>query len=568
LSLQALHSKRWRIAAPIPKEISRELDCYPPILRQVLYNRGQNTLAAAHRYLSADGLGTDPYLLTGMAAAVDRILRAVNHQEKLAVYGDYDVDGVTSTVLMTQVLRALGADVRPYIPNRFDEGYGLNKEALDALAQDGVKVVLTVDCGIRSLHEVDYGREIGLDMIVTDHHSPLGDIPIASAVICQRQVGDAYPDKNLAGVGLAYKLAQALLDAKPVDGVRAQDWLDLVALGTVADVVPLLDENRALVRAGLEQMRQGRRVGLFSLTQAAGLSAERCRAGDIAFGLGPRLNAAGRLESALAAVELLMAQDIMDSGKLAQQLCDQNTRRQEMTRDMQSRAESLIRGSEQEPILCVFDGEFNQGLVGLVAARLTENYYRPAIVGYQGEEFTRASCRSIDEFHVTQALDECADLLVRHGGHARAAGFTVRNENLPALIERMGTIAKRELAQLDLRPVMHADMEVPLVDLHPVILDDLAYVEPTGSGNPEVVFCSRNLHVVRCKTVGADKHHLRLTVSDGRVTFDGIAFRQGYWANAMPEAIDLLYTYERNYFNDRVFLQLNVRDLKQAGTPD
>jgi len=185
-----------------------------------------------------------------------------------------------------------------------------------------------------------------------------------------------------------------------------------------------------------------------------------------------------------------------------------------------------------------------------------------------GEEYTRASCRSIDEFHITQALDECADLLVRHGGHAKAAGFTVANENLPALTERLRAIAERELSGHDLRPVMHADMEVSLVDLRPVILDDLAYVEPTGSGNPEVVFCSRNLRVVRCKTVGSENNHLRLTVSDGRVTFDGIAFRQGHWIKEMPESIDLLYTYERNYFNDRVFLQLNVRDLKPAGTPD
>ncbi len=562
------HSKRWRIAAPIPEAVSRELEPYSPILRQVLYNRGQHTLVDAHRYLHGDGVSTDPYLLTGMRAAVERILRAVRAGEKVAVYGDYDVDGVTSTVLVTQVLRAMGTDARPYIPNRFDEGYGLNKDALDALAQDGVSLVITVDCGIRSADEAAYAREIGLEMIITDHHSPLGALPEAVAVICQRQDGDEYPDKNLAGVGLAYKLAQALLDARPVSGAQAEDWLDLVALGTVADVVPLTGENRAFVRAGLERIRSGRRVGLFSLVQAAGLQVERCRAGDIAFGLGPRLNAAGRLESALAAVDLLMVEDIMQSGLLAQQLCDQNTRRQEMTREMHTRAEGFIHGAEEEPILFAIDGGFNQGLVGLVAARLTETYYRPAVVGARGEEFTRASCRSIDEFHITHALDECADLLVRHGGHARAAGFTVRNENIEALVERLWKIAGRELRAADLRPVMQADMEVPLVDLHPVIIDDLACVEPTGSGNPDVVFCSRNLRVVRARTVGTDNHHLKLTVSDGRVTFDAIAFRQGHWMKEMPEAVDLLYTYERNYFNGRVFLQLNVRDLKPAGLPD
>lgn len=562
------HSKRWRIAAPITLEASRELECYPAILRQVLFNRGQRTLADANRYLTADGASTDPYLLRGMAPAVGRLLQAVDRGEKIAVYGDYDVDGVTSTVLMTQVLRTLGADVQPYIPNRFDEGYGLNNEALEGLARDGVRVVLTVDCGIRSAAEVAFGCELGLDMIIADHHSPLGDLPAATAVICQRQPLDEYPDKNLAGVGLAYKLAQALLDLRPVEGVRAEDWLDLVALGTVADVVPLTGENRSLVRGGLERMRAGYRVGLYSLGRAAGINVKNCRATDIAFGLGPRLNAAGRLESALAAVELLLSDDIMHAGRLSQQLCDQNTRRQEMTREMQAQAETMIRGGEDAPVLFAFHPEFNQGLVGLVAARLAESYYRPAIVGYRGEEYTRASCRSIEEFHITQALDQCADLLVRHGGHARAAGFTVRNENLPALVERMYAIAQRELAQLDLRPVLDADLEVPLIDLRPVILDDLAYIEPTGSGNPDVVFCSRNLRVVRSKTVGSENQHLKLAVSDGRVTFDAIAFRMGHWAAQMPPAIDLLYTYERNYFNDRVFLQLNVRDLKPAGLPD
>lgn len=567
--MQPSMNKRWRIGEPMPPEVDQVFQDYPPFLRAVLYNRGFTDLELANRFLTAQSPENDPFLLKDMDAAVERLLLAADRGEHVAVYGDYDVDGVTATVLMTQVLRAQGIEAQPYIPNRFEEGYGLNCEALDTLAADGVKVVLTVDCGIRSNREVEHGVNAGLDMIVSDHHSPLGDVPRCTAVICQRQPGDGYLDKNLAGVGLAYKIAQALFMRRPVDGKSADDWLDLVALGTVADVVPLVGENRALVRAGIRRIRRGARQGLLSLAGAAGMVVDRCTSGDIGFMLGPRLNAAGRLESALASVNLLLAEDVQTAGLLAQKLDDQNRERQTLTRRMQGEAEAMLQESSSDLLITAFHAEFNSGVVGLVAARLAESYYRPAIVGQIQDGQVRASCRSIDEFHITRALDECADLMVRHGGHAKAAGFTVRMENLPVLVERMQQIAARELSELDLRPVLRADLETPPSKvMQSGLFNYLDLLEPTGMDNPEVVFVSRNLLVKNYRTVGAEKTHLKLTLSDGYSIYDAIAFRQGHWAEHMPERLDLLYTFERNFYNGRESLQLNVRDLKPAGMPD
>ncbi|NMC81152.1 MAG: single-stranded-DNA-specific exonuclease RecJ, partial [Chloroflexi bacterium] len=276
------------------------------------------------------------------------------------------------------------------------------------------------------------------------------------------------------------------------------------------------------------------------------------------------LNAAGRLESALDSFDLLMADDLATAGLLAQKLDDQNRQRQELTRQMQETAEKLMDPEKDDRLIFAAHPEFNMGVVGLVAARLTETYYRPAVVGSQGEEFTRASCRSIPEFHITRALDQCSDLLVRHGGHAMAAGFTVRNEKLDELVERLQQIATEQLAERDLCPVLYADMEIPLRELRPILLKDLDALEPTGLGNPGALFVSRDLRVRYFRRVGSEGQHLRLTLDDGAITYDAIAFRQGHWGGQLPERVDILYAFERNFYRDQMTLQLNVRDLKPS----
>ncbi len=570
LARMTVLKKRWQVAPVLPPEMAEELAGYPAVTRQLLYNRGIRSAEEAQTFLQAAGSLYDPSLMTDMDRAAARLAEALDNRQPIAIYGDYDVDGVTATALLVQVLQGLGADARAYIPNRFEEGYGLNIEALESLFELGVRLVVTVDCGIRSPREAARCRELGLDLIITDHHEPLdNEIPPAYAVVCPKREGDAYPDKNLAGVGLAFKLAEALLRLRPNSAVQAADWLDLVAVGTVADVVPLRGENRALVRAGMRLLRRGERQGLRSLLGAAGVeNPARLSARDIGFTIGPRLNAAGRLESALAAFDLLVEKDAQQAGLLAQKLDDQNHARQELTLRMVQDAEEMMSAEGVETdnrlLLLAARTDFNMGVVGLVASRLTDSHYRPAVVGAQGEEFTRASCRSIPEFHITHALDECADLMVRHGGHAMAAGFTIRNELLPELGRRLAEIAARELGELELLPTLRGDLELPLGELRPGLLNEIDQFEPTGPDTPEVTFVSRNLQVVRHKPVGAEGRHLRLTVTDGRITYDAVAFRQGHWSGRIPARVDLLYTYERNSFRGVETLQLNVRDIKEA----
>lgn len=573
-----LQEKRWNILQnllPMPADVDAELSDFPLVFRHLLYNRGYKTKLEANNFLFATPRGdTNPLLMQGVPEAVDRIQFALQRGENIAIYGDYDADGVTATALLVQFLGNLGATVIGYIPNRFDEGYGLNKEALAGLYDQGTRLVITVDCGIRSPDEADFARQIGLDLIITDHHHVGGQLPKAFSVINPKQVGDNYPEKNLAGVGLAYKLAAGLVAKITKDGdsiperLLADQYLDLVAIGTIADMVPLLDENRSLVSRGLEQIRKPHRQGVQSLIGATGLKPGSITSGDIGFMLGPRLNAAGRLESALTALRLLISQDINEASELAQKLEIQNRERQEITRSMQVRAEELALQRTGKPyLLLATDPNFNPGVVGLVASRLTETYYRPSIVAFQDVEFTRGSCRSIPQFHITEALDSCADLLVRHGGHAAAAGFTVRNENLTALMERLDDIAEQKLSGETLQPTLNADLELPLRELKPEILKFLQWLQPTGQSNPQAVFVSRDLRVTRFRPVGRDNAHLKLTVTDGKITYDAIAFRQGEWQNRMPNKIDLMYTFETNDYNGQQYLQLNVKDIRPAQQP-
>jgi single-stranded-DNA-specific exonuclease len=569
-------TKRWDVAAPLPPEAEQQLHGYPPILRQILYNRKYRSMEAARDFLEArTPPGTDPFNMLGVSAAVDRLEFALAQGEPIAIYGDYDVDGVTATTLLVQSLTALGADVIGYIPNRFDEGYGLNNEALEALKAKGTKLVVTVDCGIRSLIEAQHAQQLGLDLIISDHHQPRTELPHAVAVINPKQPGDDYPEKELAGVGLAYKLACGLFHrlgqrSHPVrSGLQMEHLLDLVALGTVADLAPLAGENRALVRAGLQTIHTPHRQGLLSLIGVAGLKARQVTATHIGFMLGPRLNAAGRLESAMAAYQLLTTEDVFEAGRLAQILDGQNRERQKITREIQAHAEQLA--LEQDPdalLLFAAHPDFNPGVVGLAASRLTDQYYRPAIVAQMGPDYTRGSCRSIPEFHITEALDQCVGLLERHGGHAAAAGFTVHNDNLPALVAQLQEIASQQLADRDLRPVLDADAEIPLAELKPDLLTYMDWLQPTGYGNRQAVFVTRDVKVSSHRTVGRDGSHLKMSVTDGWITYDAIAFRQGHWSGQMPDSVDLLYTFERNEFNGRITLQINVKDLKPAGIPD
>jgi single-stranded-DNA-specific exonuclease len=561
--------KKWIEPKPITPEVDQVLSEFPKPIRQLLFSRGILSEESATIFLNAEAKIEDPFAIKNMEVVVQRLHDAIVGKENVAIYGDYDVDGVTATAMMVEVINQSGGLAEGYIPNRFEEGYGLNNEALDALKEKGVKLVVTVDCGIRSPVEAQHASEIGLDLIITDHHHPKGDVPKSFAVLCPKQEGDEYPNKELAGVGLAYKVLQGLSMKYPEFNLDPENWLDLVALGTVADVVTLSDENRALVRKGIELIRTGQRIGLRSLANVAEISIDRVNSFDIGFMLAPRLNASGRLESALASLNLLLAKNVKDAGELAQKLDSQNIERQKITREIQKTAELLVQEDGEPYFLFAVHSDFNQGVVGLAASRLVEKYYRPAIVATKGEKHTRGSGRSIPEFHITQALDECADLLVRHGGHAMAAGFTVENEHVEELVKKLKEIAKRvlhdQIEATELKAVLRPDVEIKLVDLRPELLTFLDQFQPTGMGNPEPLFLTKSVKVVEPKKIGKDGSHLKMKVTeDGKLYFDAIAFRFGDQYENIPQRIDLVYAYERNYFNDRVNLQLKVRDMRTA----
>ena len=567
-----LKTKRWQIAPRVSSLVqarfaSRQLN---PLIVQILYNRGITTPEQADAFLSPDALMGNPFQLRGMNESVERIRRAIRAGDAIAVYGDFDVDGVTATVLLVQTLLSIGAKAKPYIPHRIDEGYGLNKEALSQLKEQGVCVVITVDCGVRSLPEVAFGKQIGLDMIVTDHHQPGDEMPDAFAVINPKQALCKYPCKELSGAGVAFKLSQALLLADsqvPVSKNRmpiTDDALvDLVALGTVADLVPLTGENRYLVQRGLEKLRQSERPGIQALMRQAAIKPEAIESGSISYTLGPRLNAAGRLESALMAYHLLATQYPGEADDLARKLEETNRERQRLTTEMTMKARDAVIASalsESERLLFVAAPEFPEGIVGLIASRLSEEFYRPSVAVHQGEEESRGSARSVPEFNIVNALDQCRDLLVRHGGHAMAAGFTVRNENLPELQNRLKEIATRELAQSELVLTVNVDAEATLSEINFEVAKSLTQLAPFGYGNREPIFVSRGLLVREERIVGTD--HLKLLLSDGQFVMDAIAFRQGSWHNSLPPRIDVAYQLELQTWNGKPRLQMNVKDIK------
>lgn len=560
--------KRWQIANRITPEADQNLSNHSPILRQILFNRGIATAEEAHSFLTGGDEFYDPLEMLGVPEAVDRITHAIQNEENIVVYGDYDADGVTASVLLVQTLKGLGAQVNGYIPDRFKEGYGLNINALSQLKENGVDLVITVDCGIRALPETEHAKSIGLDLIITDHHTPGSNLPQPLALVNPKQPNDPYPEKNLAGVGVAFKLASALIQKLQPKELHTDHLIDLVAIGTVADLVPLIGENRPLVRRGLQHLRHPNRQGILSLIGVANISANTITSSTIGFGIGPRINAAGRLASAMDAFDLLITNDLPTAGQLAQTIDNRNRERQKITREMQEQAEAIAIKDDPEAYLLIAEHpDFNPGVVGLAASRLTDQYYRPSIVAHQGEEYTRASCRSIPEFHITFALEECADILERFGGHAAAAGFTVNNNNLPELKKRLKNIAKKQLEGQDLQPVIHADVEAKLSHLNHDLLKELDQLQPTGYGNPEPVFISRSLHVTNKRSVGKEAAHLKLTVKQDGLYMDAIAFRQGHWIDNLPHTIDLIYNFEINEFNGQQNFQLNVRDIKSGINP-
>jgi single-stranded-DNA-specific exonuclease len=545
---------RWRLRDAFAHQ--KGIPNFPPVVATVLAARGITTRAQADLFYKPHlGGEYDPLQLPGMHEAVERTRRAIAAKETIALYGDFDVDGVTSIAVLETGLRALGAVTRPYIPDRFLEGYGLNNGAIDKLRGEGASLLVTADCGISSVDEVAHANTLGLDVIILDHHTVPDAMPAAVATVNPKRLDSIYPFDELAAVGVAYRFLHVLYESygRTLDD---SEVVDLVGMGTVVDVAPLTDENRRIVTRGLIQMRQGLRPGLEALTKVSRVAPERITAETLGFALGPRMNAAGRLSHAKIALDLLLAKTMEEARPLAEELEFLNRKRRSQTDEAIALAEELVGGSD-DPLIMIGSDEISAGIVGLVAARLAEQHHRPAIVFERGSDTSRASARSIPGFDIIAAIRREKALLVRHGGHRAAAGFTVRNEDLPLLKERLLNTAAEMLDGTMLRPVVDVDAEAPLSAIAGIEIKGLMQFEPCGQGNPKPVLMSRGVQLKDAKPVGADKQHLKVVFKDGPATWHGIAFRR---ANAdLAERMDVVYTLGHDLDGQR--LQIEVLDM-------
>ena len=543
------------------------------LLAQCLLNRGLSEPGPIARFLDPKLKDlADPFLLPNMRAAVERLFAAHAAREPLVIFGDYDVDGVTSTTLLQEFLTALGWQVHAYLPHRMEEGYGLSQSGVEnCLQKFPVRLVLAVDCGSTAFAQIAWLRERGVDVLVLDHHQVSDPAPEAVALVnprAQRTVGALPPFAELCSVGLAFKLAHAVLKHGRDTGLAgASDYdlrplLDLVALGTIADLVPLIGENRILVRAGLQRLTSTTRPGLVALKDVAGIDGD-VGGYEVGFQLGPRLNAAGRLENAEEALHLLLARTVQEARPIAASLDARNAERQKIERSISEEVIGAIKARfDPARDLVLVEGQllWHIGVVGIVASRVLQEFYRPTfIIGGEGEEW-RGSGRSIEGFDLAAALRECDDLLLRHGGHAMAAGVTIRPDQLDAFRERMNTLARRSLKPEQLQPSLRLDAEVGCAELSVQRLQELARLEQTGMGNPRVQFCARSVrHERALQRMGAEKQHAKLWITDGDRTCEAVLWNVKN--GPLPVGrFDLAFVPELNRYGGNTRVQLKVLD--------
>ena len=570
---------RWSPAPAQPllaEQIAARLKI-SPLLAQCLLNRGHGDPAGIENFLSPRLKHlADPFLLPNMAAAVERLWVARAENEPLVIFGDYDVDGVTSTALLVEVLRALGWTVNFYLPHRMDEGYGLSRDGVEnCLKKFPVKLLLAVDCGSTAVATIAWLRERGVDVIVLDHHQISNPAPAAVALVNPQLGSETSGGKiftELCSAGLAFKLAHALLKrAREINLPGAMEFdlkplLDLVALGTIADLVPLTGENRILVCAGLERLSATRRPGLVALKEIAQCPPQ-LGAYEVGFQLAPRLNAAGRLETAEEALHLILAPDLQTATPLAQELDLRNRERQKIERNISDEAIGAVRSKfDAQNDFVIVEGQlrWHIGVVGIVASRVLAEFHRPTIIiGGEGDAW-RGSGRSIAGFDLAAALRACDDLLLKHGGHAMAAGVTIRPDKLDAFRIRLNEFARCNLKPEDLQPLLRLDAEVDLGEIKFETLAELDKLKPTGQGNPGVQFYARNLTQVRpAQRMGNTKQHVKLWVKDGAATCEAVWWNGG--GKPLPDGkFDLAFTPTINEFNGRRAVQLKVLDWQPA----
>ena len=557
--------KEWIVCAETAEgaALARELGT-APIIGQILWNRGLQTAEAARAFLHPeDEPYCDPFLMMDMERAAHRILEAIHVGEQIVVYGDYDVDGMTSTTLLMKNIRALGGMVSYYIPNRFTEGYGLNGAALRQIAAEGCGLLVTVDCGISSA-DVVAQMDGAMDIIITDHHLPGAALPPAYAVINPHRADCPYPFKELAGVGVAFKLVQALWQIEE-ERLYADD-LDIVALGTVADLVPLVGENRKLVQAGLRRMTERPSPGIAAIIRVSGCEGKSINTGMVGFQLAPRLNAAGRIETARRGVELLTAEDVHEAVSIAAELNALNMERRDLEQDILTEAESMLGGFTPDvPAIVVAGEDWNAGVIGIVASRLVEKYYRPSIVLTRQGDVYKGSCRSIAGLHMYDALAACRDTLIQFGGHAMAAGLTLECNRLEDFRCAFANYVNTHLNYEDFTPKISIEALVAPADWTIPMVEEIALLEPYGMGNPRPIFGVRDVRPRTATAIGADGKHLRMEVGTREKRVAALYWNYGELAELVTEeASDLAYTPSINEWQGMRSVQCMVDSVMPA----
>lgn len=566
-------TKIWRCARqdnPYIEKMACEFGINPVVAR-VLANRGFKDAAEIRRFLNPDLNDlADPFLLKDMKAGTDRIAQAVRYSQRIIVYGDYDVDGITGTAVLADFLRKLGAEADYYIPDRIEDGYGLSMNVVEKLKEMKPDLVITVDCGITAVDEVDALNRAGIDVVITDHHECGEHLPMAAAVINPHRHDCGYPFKHLAGVGVVFKLVEALnaqlrADGAGIPDIDTRNYLELVAIGTVADVVPLIGENRIIAKFGLERISHTENMGLRELINISGLKDKTVNAWMIGFVIAPRINAAGRMSSAKKAVELFLSDDAGRVREIAAELDEENRTRQQAESEILQQVIKRIDGDinlDDEKIIVVDGENWHHGVIGIVASRITEKYHRPCILLSSDGDTVKGSARSIEGFNIYSALYACGKMLEKFGGHELAAGLTLKKEDIGSFRTGINEYARLHMGDMQPRPFINIDAELDPEDLNMDCARSIGVLAPFGAGNPVPVFCCRRLKMNEIRTT-SDKRHLKLKLSAGRTTVDAIGFSMGdrVLEFRTGDAVDLAFNLEINSWNSFDKVQLNIRDV-------
>ena len=580
MSVQGLPKTRWLLRDENKKTQDHLIQEFglSPFISKIITNREIGDADAVKHYLFPSLYDLhNPFLMQDMKKAVDRMVSALCHKEKIVVYGDYDADGITSVVVLLHFIREIHAAATFYIPDRVSEGYGLNREAIERFHDEGTKLIITVDCGMANHEEISLARQLGMDVIILDHHEPSDLLPPATAVVNPKRSDCHFPFKNLAAVGIVFNFLIALRGTLRSEGFwnnynypNLRDYLDLVALGTIGDIVPLVDENRIFAKFGLELISQGLRVGVHALKTVCGLEGKEIEASKASFALIPRINAAGRIASAGYAVELLLSDNPEEAWHIAQKLEGFNKKRQSMERTIFTQLLEMVpeeaMGGEKEPL--VFSSpDWHPGVIGIVASKLADRFGRPAILISLKDGLGKGSGRSVADFNLFEGIKRCQSHLLAYGGHRYAAGLLIEEENIISFSKQLNNIINEYYQEKESAVSTAIDAQCLLTDINYQLLSQIQILAPFGSGNPEPIFCTRNVSVSHLSIVG--NNHLKMRVSHDGVYRDSIWFSKGKYLDKINRSVlDIVFTPQINTWNGSDTIQLRMRDAAIKNNPD